>query len=129
MHFLEMVIGLRGFHVYSQTWTPILDESIELIKEPDNPFDRFAVKGTCKDRDVGHIPREVSKILTSVMDQCDVQAHVFGEPRGAKGGKGTEVPIKLTIGSNERKTITKLQRQLKKKKCVELLTRKPKRQI
>ena len=129
MFFVEMVIGLRGFHVYSQTWTPILDENIGLIREPDNPFDRFAIKGTCKDRDVGHLPREVSKILFSVMDQCDVQAQVFGKPRGAKGGKGIEVPIKVTIGSDVRKTITKLERQLRKKKCVEKLTIKPKRRI
>ena len=63
----KFVTGLRGFHVYSSEWTPVLEQKITFTKEENNPHDRFAVAGklTLKGKlcpvTVGHVPREISR--------------------------------------------------------------------
>ena len=43
---------------------------------------------------------------------------VYSSPRGALGGRGLEVPIRITIGYEQLSKIKRLKNQLKKKKCL-----------
>ena len=62
---------IRGFHVYQDSWIPILgerDERIVCKNEPGNPRDQYAV-AVCKagDEIVGHLPRNIST-MCSIME-------------------------------------------------------------
>ena len=57
--------AIRGFHVYRQVWTPHLGQRLSGCREHGNVEDRFAVAviergGTDI---VGHLPREMSRVL------------------------------------------------------------------
>ena len=54
---------VRGFHVYKTIWTPVVNEVHPTLQEHGNPEDRYAVS-VMKDYDiVGHVPRELSKLV------------------------------------------------------------------
>ena len=112
--------------MYRKIWTPVVDENLRLAKQVDNKFDRYAVQGLCtvngdEEKEVGHIPKEISRIMSSIIDDtdCNITVTVTGEYRGSKGGKGLEVPIKIVVASVNRQKIKKIERQLKGKPCVE----------
>jgi hypothetical protein len=50
---------------------PILDvhDEIKLSKEPDNPYDPFAVKVLCDRKHLGYVPTELSKEVTSLINR------------------------------------------------------------
>ena len=56
---MEIVVDccMRGFHVYQEIWTPVIDECLHCKRERDNVEDRHAV-AVCKSLDimVGHVP-------------------------------------------------------------------------
>ena len=55
--------GLRGFHVYEETWKPSPNQTVTFKQEKNNRYDRFAIAGTVKLRGTlapliaGNIPR------------------------------------------------------------------------
>lgn len=50
---------------------PILDvhDEIRLRKEPDNPYDPFAVKVLCDRKHLGYVPAELSKEVTELINK------------------------------------------------------------
>ena len=55
---------VRGYHVYQDTWTPLVGEELHCEREEENIHDRYAVvvkKGSAK---VGHMPRKISTACT-----------------------------------------------------------------
>jgi hypothetical protein len=40
---LEMPSCVRGYHVYSSTWSPVVGETLPCAREPTNSQDRCAV--------------------------------------------------------------------------------------
>ena len=58
---IEVESCVRGHHVYSIIWNPVLGERLTCKRELDNVEDRYAV-AICKDEDtvVGHVPRKIS---------------------------------------------------------------------
>ena len=66
--------AVRGFHVYRRVWLPHLGQRLSAEREHGNAEDRFAIavtehSDTRADEDVddrpivGHLPRELSKVL------------------------------------------------------------------
>ena len=56
----KFTAAVRGFHYYRRFWRPKESEELDCIYEPDNVFDRFAIKTVTKDGDtVGHLPKEI----------------------------------------------------------------------
>ncbi len=41
---IGFLCGLRGFHVYKNVWTPILNENLNMVHESDNNHDRYAIR-------------------------------------------------------------------------------------
>jgi len=81
----EMVI--RGHHIYKAIWTPVINEILSLSQEHEDPF----AVSVIKDGDiVGHVPREVSRIVWHFIEHDGiVDCQVSGR---RKHGKGLEVP-------------------------------------
>lgn len=54
VHFVSVI---RGHHIYKAVWTPIVGETVQVCKEPSNPFDVHAVAILKDGSTVGHVPR------------------------------------------------------------------------
>ena len=58
--------GLRGFHIYKETWTPVTGEILPCSHERNNIHDQYAIAakrrfaGRLDSAVVGHLPREIS---------------------------------------------------------------------
>ena len=72
---VRFIAAFRGFHVYRKVWQPLENESLDCLHEPDNIYDMFAIK-TCRNdcngkrgRIVGHLPIEVSRLTTFLLDR------------------------------------------------------------
>ena len=66
--------AVRGFHIYHRVWLPHLGQHLSAEREHENAEDRFVItvrehSDTRADEDVddrpivGHLPRELSKVL------------------------------------------------------------------
>ena len=62
---MESVI--RGHHVYSAIWTPMIGEYLEVCRELENLHDRRAVCIKKRGVIVGHVPRELISWITVVL--------------------------------------------------------------
>ena len=51
---------IRGYQVYQDEWTPMLDETLSCCRELTNVHDPFAVKVMKADAYVGHLPKKIS---------------------------------------------------------------------
>jgi len=60
------VAGLQYGECTDDTF--ILDESLSLVPEPDNPYDRYAVAIFKKEKRVGYIPKTNSRIVASIIE-------------------------------------------------------------
>lgn len=102
---------IRGHHIYKSSWTPVIDEELAVCGELGNVYDRHAV---CIKKDgniVGHVPRELARIIRKFLGKggkaiCIVSGH-------RKRGKGLEVPCTYQF-SGKRKLIRRLEVLLKK---------------
>ena len=125
-HCLTIITGLRGFHHYRKVWKPEIGQEILVKRQPDNPYDKYAVsahihlKKTTENQEIliGHLPREISKIVSGLLqkERAVTEATVFDEKeRGAPGGKGLELPIRLKLKSNDLKLLKRTEKCLLKK--------------
>ena len=53
--------AIRGYHFYRKYWKPYLLQRLACNHEPENAFDRFAIKMFIQEKIVGHLPREISR--------------------------------------------------------------------
>ena len=53
---------MRGYHVYSVSWTPSIGERLETFREAGNHHDKYTVAVTKENSGevIGHIPRNIS---------------------------------------------------------------------
>ena len=70
---------VRGHHIYKYktVWTPFIDETLQMAQEDTNTHGKNAVtviKGGCI---VGHIPRQISKILSFSSPSPSHHCNVF----------------------------------------------------
>ena len=81
---------VRGHHIYKDVWSPIVGEEVEVCREPENPHDRHAVALKKAEEVVGHVPRELSRIMFKFM-ACG--GHITCRVTGRrKLGNGLEIP-------------------------------------
>ena len=88
---MELQSVVRGHHVYKVVWTPVIGEELSVKSEENNDHDRRAI-AVMKDREViGHVPRELSKILYFFLrrSESSVSCVITGI---RKYGVGLEVP-------------------------------------
>ena len=104
----EFYIGLRGYHVYSNTvdWKPYVQEKIILKREHKNPHDKFAVAGKVTMKGniglivVGHVPRELSRYVWCSIQEVanyDVEVHEKTPMASPLLQGELEIPIKVTV--------------------------------
>ena len=55
---------IRGYHVYKDIWTAVINEQLRCQREPYNTADPFAVAVVKDDTTVGHVPRKISAICS-----------------------------------------------------------------
>jgi hypothetical protein len=63
---------LAGFRYAeaSQVWSELrLGDALELVREPDNPYDRNAVRVDWRGRKLGYVPRAENAALAWAMDR------------------------------------------------------------
>ena len=87
---------VRGYHAYIDSWDPkVGDENLELVPKEDNEHDDFAVAIKFEDRIVGHIPKNLSKIMnrfTKILS-CLLRCKVTGNRVIRGAGYGLEIPV------------------------------------
>lgn len=102
---------VRGHHILKSVWTPFVGEELNLSREFDNPYDRFAVAVTKGGKTVRRVPREVSRpVWKFIRDGGTVACRITGKRRR---GKGLEVPCVYQCAAASNKLIKKLQDSLK----------------
>ena len=112
---IEVESCVRGHHVYSTIWTPVLGELLSCRRELDNSEDRYAV-AICNVADtvIGHIPRKISFLCSVFIRRGGViRCIVNGDrqyshdlPQG-----GMEVPCRLVFSGAE-KDLNKVKKYL-----------------
>ena len=60
------VAGLQYGEMAEHTFS--INEELKAVREPDNPYDRYAVALYKENRRVGYIPRTNSRIIASLLD-------------------------------------------------------------
>ena len=85
---------IRGYHAYTDVWTPVEVEMLRLIPEPSNSVDRNAVAVMKEDQVVGHIPYNVAPIVSLFLkrDVNKAFARVTREKINRGAGYGLEIP-------------------------------------
>ena len=87
---------VRGHHAYMDIWTPKAgDENFCLKSENENQHDKFAVAIVLKERIVGHVPKNLSKILHQFkkIPNCTIGCKVTGKRVNRGAGYGLEIPV------------------------------------
>ena len=94
MNCVEFKSFVRGYHAYTSVWTPVVDEILELIREPNNVKDNQAMAVVKDSVVVGHLPKRLAPtvflFLSRDCNSGDVQITGNKVNRGA--GYGLEVP-------------------------------------
>lgn len=100
--------GLRGYHVYQNTWSPRKDEVLAVKHEEGNLFDRYAIAAvkrnhsdvTVREKIVGHLPKEISRLVRFIiLHRALVSVKVIDEAyrRSPLVQGGLEIPVLVTI--------------------------------
>ena len=87
---------VRGYHAYIDSWDPkVGHENLELMPEEDNEHDDFAVAIKFEDRIVGHVPKNLSKIMNrfTKIASCSLRCKVTGKRVNRGAGYGLEIPV------------------------------------
>ena len=53
---------IRGYHVYQDEWTPVLDETLSCCHDLTNIHDPFAVKVMKTGSIAGHLPKKIVQL-------------------------------------------------------------------
>ena len=60
---------IRGYHAYKDIWIPVPGDVLILKREPDNVKDKSAV-AICNEGDiVGHVPYNISSLLSQLLKE------------------------------------------------------------
>jgi len=104
---------VRGFHVYSDIWTPFVGETLAYEQESGNPNDPYAVTMKKGSEVVGHVPRKSSAasslfLLLGGTICCEItddqRCYSLDLPQG-----GLEIPCKF-IFRGDTKSVAKVRK-------------------
>ena len=92
---------VRGYHIYQDEWTPVLDETLSCCRELANIHDPFAIKVMKAGTIVGHLPKKISStcslfILKGGIISCNVTDPNRKYSRDLAQG-GLEIPCVITL--------------------------------
>ena len=60
----EIEAMVRGYHIYKNVWSAVIDEEFPCKREDGNCFDPFAVSVCNGDIVIGHVPRKISSVCS-----------------------------------------------------------------
>ena len=101
----EVESCIRGFHMYQDTWTPVIGEELHCAREGKNIHDHYAVVVKKERHVVGQVPRKVSAACTLFLQKGgDLKGRITAArhrystdlPQG-----GLEIPCKLVFSGQE----------------------------
>ena len=87
---------VRGYHAYIDSWDPkVGDKNLELVPEEGNEHDDFAVAIKFEDHIVGHVPKNLSKIMNrfTKIPSCSLRCKVTGKRVNRGAGYGLEISV------------------------------------
>ena len=96
---------VSGYHAYIDSWDPkVGDENLDLVPEEDNKHDDFAVAIKFEDRIVGHVPKNLSKIMSrfTKIPSCSLRCKVTGKRVNRGAGYGLEIPFVYKLIGSEK---------------------------
>ena len=67
LEMLEIKSFVRGFHAYKDIWTPEEGERFNLIREPENINDKYAVSVLKDGLIVGHVPYNLAPRISQFL--------------------------------------------------------------
>ena len=107
---MEIQSIMRGHHIYKVLWTPVIGEELTVTPEENNNHNRHTIAVMKGGEVVGHVPRELSRILYFFLRRSGscVLCVITGR---RKYGVGLEVPCVYKI-NGQSKCIEKLKRLL-----------------
>ena len=91
MSTLDVTSVVRGHHIYKEVWRPIVGERLLVTNEVGNAHDRRAVSVQKEGQIVGHVPRQISRIIFYFLRR-EGTAGICVIVGRRKKGKGLEVP-------------------------------------
>ena len=56
---LDLKTFIKGYHVYKDIWAPKQGEQLDVLMEPDNRMDKFAVCVKIKEKTMAHLKKGV----------------------------------------------------------------------
>ena len=95
---LEICSYVRGYHEYSDLWTPTIGQVLRVKPEPTNEKDWNAVAVFKEDMIVRHVPRNLSPRLFQFLRR-DVNKEVTGQKVNRGAGYGLEIPCTYRLYS------------------------------
>ena len=67
LEMLGIKLFVRGFHAYKDIWTPDEGEHLNLIREPENIKDKYAVSVLKDGLIVGHVPYNLAPRISQFL--------------------------------------------------------------
>lgn len=101
---------IRGFHVYRNIWTPYEGEELTTKRETDNLFDKYAISVLKDDTVVGHVPKEISKLVAFFIKHGGMLKCVVadgGKYKHSEEAGGLEIPC-VMVFSGQRDLVERL---------------------
>ena len=92
----EIEAMVRGYHIYKDVWSAVIDEEFPCKREDGNRFDPFAVAVCNGDIVIGHIPRKISSVCSLYIRRGgEIHCRVTGSRRFSADLEqgGLDVPI------------------------------------
>ncbi len=86
---------IRGYHAYTDVWTPFIGEELLLRREPDNVKDSSAVSVVKEGEIVGHIPFNISNVVSHFLRR-DINKG-FAIVTGDKVNRGAGYGLKYDV--------------------------------
>ena len=119
---LDLETFIKGHHVYKNIWTAKQGEQLDVLKEPDNPMDKFAVCVKINEKIMGHLKKSKSGRFTKTIfyfllsdAYSSAWVKVAGKRCNLGDGEGMQVPCKLSL-SGQPKFVSLLRKELMKMK-------------
>ena len=90
-------LGTRIHHNLYLVWSPFIGESLNTQIELGNVHDKYAVKVLKNQAVVGHVPREISRYCSFVLNSGRTMGATVSGARENRRGNGMEVPCKYKL--------------------------------
>ena len=87
----------RCFHAYKDIWEPVINQVLPCIQEPANPEDRNAVTLMNKEKIAGHVPKNISVMMTMFLKlkNSSIASRATGEEVNKRRWLWTGNPLRI----------------------------------